>query len=99
MPPRGGLPSTALGLNTDTYRVDGESRQGKKAVNTRRGLSRPSEQDDGSIKYIRQDDDGGLARQPTVLQDWHRQACLAARGERLELRALPFFTSSDVNLS
>ena len=79
--------------------MGGESRRGKKAVNTRRGCLDP--QEDGSSKYIRQDDDGGLARQATVLQLWNRQACLAARGERLELRALGFFslTSSDFDLT
>ena len=75
----------------------GESRYGVRKQLTRGGGCLDPQQD-GSIKYIRQDDDGGLARQATVLQDWHRQACLAARGERLKLRALPFFSSSDVDL-
>ena len=79
----------------------GKADRGVRKQLTRGGgcLDPPQQEDGRSSKYIRQDDDGGLARQPTVLQDWHRQACLAARGERLELRAWPFFTSSDVNLS
>ena len=78
----------------------GESRYGVRKQLTRGGGCLDPQQD-GSIKYIRQDDDGGLARQATVLQLWNRQACLAARGERLELRALGFFslTSSDFDLT
>ena len=66
-----------------------------KAVGVRKQLTRGGgcldpQTRNGSIKYIRQDDDGGLARQSSILQLWNGQACLAARGERLELRAQRF---------